>query len=489
MENYDEKMSYSFEPEQDGAYRCNYRVNPGKESKPKKKHTGLKITALLIAVAIVAGLGGAALSHVIADIGEKNATQTMAPADGKTGTESEANTPNEPANYTLSEKALPKQLSSNSADKSLSPKEVYAMNVGAVCGITTQVSVNVFGQVATSACSGSGFVLTENGYIVTNNHVVEDATSVSVQLFDGTEHDAQIIGTDPMNDVALLKIDAENLQHVSVGDSDKIEVGEQVIAIGNPLGELTFTMTVGYISALDREINIDGTPINMMQTDAAINSGNSGGPLFDMNGNVIGITTAKSSGTTSTGVTIESINFAIPINDALRIVYDLQEYGYVRNRPYLGITLKDLDSSTAKNYGLPVGPIVQTVTEGSCTEKAGMQPSDIILALDDTGIGCYTDLVSALNKHKAGDTVTIRVYRGGNEIELSVTLDERPKTVETATEDEQETLPPEQEPNVRDPKGDSEDGNQFSIPMPFGGEDGEFSFEWPFGDFFFGFGG
>ena len=178
------------------------------------------------------------------------------------------------------------------------------MNVGAVCGIATQVTTNVWGQTTTSACTGSGFVLTEDGYIVTNNHVVADASegSIVVQLYSGEEYPAAIVGTDSMNDVALLKIEAECLQTVTIGDSDQIEVGETVEAIGNPLGELTFTMTAGYISALDREITPDRTPINMLQTDVAINAGNSGGPLFDMDGNVIGMTTAKVSGTTESGV-------------------------------------------------------------------------------------------------------------------------------------------------------------------------------------------
>ena len=303
--------------------------------------------------------------------------------------------------------------------------------------------------------------------MVTNNHVVTGSDTVKVKLFGGEEYEAKVIGTDATNDVALLKIEAENLACVSVADSDKIEVGEQVIAIGNPLGELTNTMTVGYISALDREINTDGTPINMLQTDAAINSGNSGGPLFDMNGNVIGITTAKYSGATSTGVYIESINFAIPINDAMRIVYDLQEYGYVKGRAYLGITLKDLDSTTAANYGLPVGPIIQTVTEGSCSEKAGMQPQDIVIGFEDKEITCYTDLVSALSKHRAGDTVTIKVFRAGAEVELTITLDERPQDTEIeAVEDEANSQQTTPDTEIQ-PVNPNEGSGGYSFPFPF----------------------
>lgn len=254
----------------------------------------------------------------------------------------------------------------------------------------------------TGICTGSGFVLTEDGYIVTNHHVIADADegTVVVQFYSGEEYPAAIVGTDSMNDVALLKIEAEGLQTVTVGDSNEVEVGETVEAIGNPLGDLTFTMTAGYISALDREIDTDGTVINMLQTDAAINSGNSGGPLFDMNGNIIGVTTAKVSGTTETGVTIEGLGFAIPINDVLRVVYDLQQYGRVRGRAYLGVTLQNLDAEVAEIYGLPSGPQVVTVTEGSCSEKAGLQPHDIILEFDGREINAYSDLVSALSKHR-----------------------------------------------------------------------------------------
>ena len=293
--------------------------------------------------------------------------------------------------YRLERRPLPDTLPSNDTGKTLTPTQVYQMNVGAVCGIATQVTTNVWGQTTTS-CAGSGFVLTQDGYIVTNNHVVADATrgtTSSGSIPARNTAAADVVGTDSMNDVALLKIEAEGLQTVTIGDSDQIEVGETVEAIGNPLGELTFTMTAGYISALDREITPDGTPINMLQTDAAINAGNSGGPLFDMDGNVIGMTTAKVSGTTESGVSIEGLGFAIPINDVMRVVYDLQLYGRVLGRAYLGVTLQDLDSEVAATYNLPAGPQIVTVTEGSCAAKAGLQPSDIILQFEGREISLH----------------------------------------------------------------------------------------------------
>ena len=442
MDHYEEKMNYSFEPlEQEPAPQQEPPLEQAKKEIRSGKHTGLKLAALLAAVAIVAALGGSALTAAIHALGQQNLAQQEA-VDAmaqQPDAEQPAEAAKPSAPYQLARRPLPAELPSNDGGKTLTPKQVYKMNVGAVCGIATQVTTNVWGQTATTSCAGSGFVLTQDGYIVTNNHVVSDADegTIVVRLYSGEEYTADVVGTDSMNDVALLKIETEGLQTVTIGDSDEIEVGEIVEAIGNPLGELTFTMTAGYISALDREINADGTPINMLQTDAAINSGNSGGPLFDMNGNVIGITTAKVSGETESGVTIEGIGFAIPINDVLRVVYDLQQYGRVRGRAYLGVTLQDLDSTVAATYNLPAGPQIVTVTEGSCAETAGLQPSDIILEFEGREIGSYTDLVSALSKQQAGDTVTMRIYRAGAELEITLTLDERPDETEIASAEQQ----------------------------------------------------
>ena len=315
---------------------------------------------------------------------------------------------------------------------------------------------------------GSGVIISKDGYVVTNNHVVEGATSVTVKLYNGDEYDAEIVGTDEMNDVALLKIDATGLQAVTIGDSDQIEVGEEVIAIGNPLGELTFTMTAGVVSALDREINTDGKPINMLQTDVAINSGNSGGPLFDMNGNVIGITSAKYSGSTSSGASIEGISFAIPINDALRVIYDLQQYGRVTGRAYLGVTVRDLDGTTASTYGLPTGPMIQSVEAGGCAEKAGLQQGDIIIGFNGSEIASYTDLVAALNKLKAGDTATITVFRAGAQVEASITLDERPTDDEITAREQAQNEQSQQDNSQSGQQGQSGSGSDSSNGYSYG---------------------
>ena len=473
MEHDNERMNYSFESMDDSNGSEGYRPNPSYDSgynqnqNHNKKNNGIggRMIALLVAVALVASIGGSALTSVINNISRKNeeannakaaetmSSQTVEPAQDA----QDAATEDTQSGYTIEKSQLPTSLSSNDTGKSLSPKEVYAMNVNACVGIATQITTNVWGQVASASASGSGFILTSDGYVVTNNHVVEGATSVTVKLYNGDEYDATIVGTDEMNDVALLKIDATGLQAVTIGDSDQIEVGEEVIAIGNPLGELTFTMTAGVVSALDREINTDGKPINMLQTDVAINSGNSGGPLFDMNGNVIGITSAKYSGSTSSGASIEGISFAIPINDALRVVYDLQQYGHVTGRAYLGVTVKDLDSSTGATYGLPTGPMIQSVEEGGCAQKAGLQQGDIIIGFNDAEIASYTDLVAALNKCRAGDTATIKVYRAGAEVEASVTLDERP-TDDVITEREN-AAQNEQNQQSQDQQGQSGSGS------------------------------
>ncbi len=313
------------------------------------------------------------------------------------------------------------------ADGSLTPGQVYAQNVDAVVAISNQATTNIYGQVTETASSGSGFIISEDGYVVTNYHVVEGADKLTVMRNDGSEHSAQLVGYDSANDVAVLKIQAQGLPFVTLGSSDDLIVGDQVVAIGNPLGELTNTLTVGYISATERAVSTGGALINMLQTDAAINSGNSGGPLFNMKGEVVGITTAKYSGSTSSGATIEGISFAIPIDDVLRKVTDLKDYGYLTGA-YLGITVSDTDETYAEYFGIPAGAYVRSVEPGYCAAAAGMQAKDVIVKLGDYEISSLNDLSRALEKYAPGDTVQILVYRGGGRVTLTVTLDQRPQT-------------------------------------------------------------
>lgn len=308
----------------------------------------------------------------------------------------------------------------------LTPAQVYAKNVDSVVAIECIITEEYYGQLMESMTSGSGFVLTSDGYIVSNYHVVEGATSITVILNDSTQYDATYVGGDPANDIALLKVEATNLKNVKLGSSDALIVGDQVAAIGNPLGELASTLTVGYISAKDRIVTTDGTQINMLQTDAAINPGNSGGPLFNMKGEVIGITSAKYSGLTESGATIEGIGFAIPMDDVTGMLDDLRIYGYITGA-YLGVSVSNVDADIAQMYGVPLGALVRAVSSGSCAQKAGIQARDIITNLGGHKIENLNDLTRALRRFEAGDTVSVTVYRGGNQVQLSITLDEKPQ--------------------------------------------------------------
>ena len=309
----------------------------------------------------------------------------------------------------------------------LTPSQVYAMNVNSVVAISNQSTTNVWGQVSETAASGTGFIISPDGYILSNYHVVEGANKLTVITYMGDEYEAKLIGFDKMNDVSILKVEAQGLDPVTIGSSDDLIVGDQVVAIGNPLGELTSSLTVGYISAKDRTINTDGSLINMMQTDAAINPGNSGGPLFNMKGEVIGITTAKYSGSTGSGASIEGIGFAIPIADVMSMTEDLIANGYRTNQAYLGVSVRDLPADTAEMYSLPTGSYILEVTEGSCAQAAGIQPKDIIIAVGEYPVEGNSTLQAALRKFKAGDTTTVTVFRGGQELQLPITFDERPQ--------------------------------------------------------------
>ena len=314
----------------------------------------------------------------------------------------------------------------------LTPTQVYAQNVNSVVAISNYAaSTDRWGNSSGTylAGTGSGFIISEDGYVMTNCHVVDGAQKLTVTTHIGEEYEATLIGSDEVNDVALLKVETEALDPVEIGSSDDLLVGDMVIAIGNPLGELTATATVGYVSGKDRSVSTDGTIINMLQTDAAINSGNSGGPLFNMKGQVIGITTAKYSGSTTSGATIEGIGFAIPIDDVMGMIEDFKSYGYLRNQAYLGVTVMDMDSSTASMYSLPVGSYVQTVVEGGSADKAGVQPQDIIIAIGEYTVDGNATLTTTLRRFSAGDTTTITVYRAGAEVVLPITFDERPQNV------------------------------------------------------------
>ena len=304
---------------------------------------------------------------------------------------------------------------------------IYDQACSEVVGITTEVTyTNFFGQTSSSAVSGSGFIVSEDGYILTNYHVIEYAYkgnyAVTVMLHDGTRYEASIVGVEDCNDIAVLKIDASGLDPVTFGDSDKLSVGDDVYAVGNPLGELEFSMTTGHVSALDRLITTDESTeaINMFQIDAAVNSGNSGGPVYNANGEVVGIVTAKYS---DTGV--EGLGFAIPINDAVKIAEDLINKGYVTGKAYMGVSIDErYNSMYSQYYNMPIGAFVKSVESGSCADNAGIQSGDIITKLGDVEITGYSDLKQAIKQYSAGDTAEVELYRAGESRTITVTFDE-----------------------------------------------------------------
>ena len=319
------------------------------------------------------------------------------------------------------------------------PGMVYKQCVDSVVAISCTIqSANYYG--ATGSSTGSGFILSEDGYIATNYHVVEGATEISVITHDGTEYPAELVGyDDSANDLAVLKVDATGLPAATVGSSSDLSIGDMVVAIGNPLGELTSTQTVGYVSGIGREVATGSlTTISMIQTDAAINPGNSGGPLFNMRGEVIGITTAKYSGTTGSGASIEGIGFAIPIDDVMNVMDDLIDFGYVTGA-YMGVSVQNTDEASASMFGLPTGAYIVSVEEGGAAQKAGIRPKDIVIQVGEYKVSNVTDLTRALRNFKAGDVTTVTVVRSGGELELTITLDEKPR--DTASPADPQTAP------------------------------------------------
>ena len=307
----------------------------------------------------------------------------------------------------------------------LTPGQVYAQNVDAVVAISCTIVQEGFGQTTQGSSSGTGFIITEDDYVVTNYHVVEGANKVTVTTHSGKNFIASLVGYDKTNDIALLKVEAKGLKAAKLGSSSDLIVGDQVVAIGNALGELGSSLTVGYISGKDRTVSTDGSIINMLQTDAAINPGNSGGPLFNMKGEVIGITTAKYSGTTSSGASIEGLGFAIPIDDVAKKLQDLAQFGYVTGA-YLGVSVMDMDTTVLDAYGFPRGAYVAEVVVGNCAQKAGVRAKDMIIAVGDYKVDSVNGLTRALQNFKGGDKTTITVWRAGAEIVLDIVLDEKP---------------------------------------------------------------
>ena len=408
---------------------------PVQEMKPvKKNRMGLKIAALALCCALLGGAVGGGVTWAVSGSGSAGGT--------------EVNVSTRPAT----------QVSIHQVDgkTAMTDAEVYAANVNSVVSInvTGTSGYNFFGQAVQTASAGSGFVLTKDGFIVTNYHVVKDADTVKVTMYNGDEYDAKYVGGDEDYDIAVIKVEAADLQPVTLGDSDELNVGDHVLAIGNPLGELTFSMSGGMVSCVNRAINVDGTPFNMIQTDASINPGNSGGPMFNQYGEVVGIVSAKYSSTGNESV--EGLGFAIPINDVFAMIQDIMTNGYVTNKPYLGITAGTMTEQMASQYryNIKEGVFVYSVEEGKAADQAGLQMGDVITKVDDHDIKTMEDLTAVKKEYSAGDTATLTIYRGGETMTVELTWDAVPAEQQSQEETQ----------STQDSQNNSQNGNNYMDP-------------------------
>lgn len=334
--------------------------------------------------------------------------------------------PSSKTGITYSDESSPSEtttVSSNESKTGLTTSEVAAKASPSVVEIVTEVTstqYGMFGGTYTSQAAGSGVIISKDGYIITNNHVVEDANSITVTTYDNKQYNATLVGTDPASDIAVIKIDAdEELSAATVGDSSKLQAGDTAVVIGNPLGTLGGTVTDGIISSPSREMVINNQSMELIQTNAEINSGNSGGGLFDGNGNLVGIVNAKDSGTTSSGTVIEGIGFAIPINSAMKVADELIQYGKVIDRATLGVYLQEV-SSNYFNY--TPGLYITGTANGSGAEKAGLKAYDRIVSADGNEINSQSDLTKVLRDKNVGDTISLTIERNGKQMDVQVTL-------------------------------------------------------------------
>ncbi|MBE6845417.1 MAG: trypsin-like serine protease [Ruminococcus sp.] len=411
----------------------------------KKKRVFTKVIAFAVCAAVISAGSITAYKYIDDNFSFKNFFSSN--STDIDSSSSSASSASNTVNSDVEQKSL---MELASREDSLSVPDAVTKVMPAVVGISSKFNVPFtnsnsgfdwfFGQqspygndtetqIATS--TGTGIVMTSEGYIITNAHVIFDETSgygraqsVSVLMSDETEYEASIIGYDTDTDIAVLKIDATGLTAAEFGNSDDLQVGELVLAIGNPLGfELFGSVTSGIVSALNREISVNEKQMQLIQTDAPINSGNSGGPLINSYGQVIGINSAKMTSTYST-TTVEGLSFAIPITQAKTIIDDLINYGYVKGRPQIGITCIDVDQSTASLYGMPVGLYVRSLTPNGAAEIAGVQAGDIIIGMNGEAVTTTDELNEKKNEFKAGDVITLNISRNGTDIDIEVTLQE-----------------------------------------------------------------
>ncbi|MDY3782459.1 MAG: trypsin-like peptidase domain-containing protein [Candidatus Faecousia sp.] len=389
-------------------------------TQPPKSHRAV-IALLLVAVIFLGGIAtGMSVLNVklFRELHKKEDALTVAYAVQSTQPEAtQATDPllDAPEGATLDLQEIP----GREAEEGLSLQQIYEQNIPSV------VSITAVGTRTTA--TGTGVVLSEKGYLVTNYHVIEGAQSLTVKLTDERELTAKVVGSDPVSDLAVLYVAAGDLVPAQFGDSDNLRVGDTVVAIGDPLGvELRGTMTDGIISAISRDVQVDGRSMNLIQTNAALNSGNSGGPLINSFGQVIGINTMKiGTFTDSTGV--EGLGFAIPSATVREVVNQLITQGYVSGRPWLGIQGESFSSYYRRFYQLPQGVYITEVEAGSPAQTAGLMRGDIITRADGSSVSDMETLNSLLYTHSAGDTMLLTVYRGGHQGNVEITLTEKKK--------------------------------------------------------------
>ena len=415
----------SFASQPEGGYYVPGGRGPKGPEPEKKKRRGIS-AAGIIALCLVCALLGGVSGGLIA-----NANQTAAVSQD-TDEPAETLTQSSPT-------ASPNGTVAANSDGTMSARDIYYnLAIEQVVGIQTDITqTNVFGMTVSGSVSGSGFVISQDGYILTNYHVIEDAYTggyeVKVMFYNGDTYTAEIKGYERNNDIAVLKIDATGLNAAELGTSDSLYVGDTVYAVGNPLGELNYSMTSGMVSATDRLITTEEGTMTMFQFDAAVNSGNSGGPVYNTSGQVVGVVTAKSNESNT-----EGLGFAIPIDDAVRIANDIisgeRSLDAETGDAYLGVEVQDVDSMAAQYYGFPEGAYVRTVNSGGAAEKAGIKVGDIITALDGYEVGSRDELKQELLFHSAGETATITVWRSGEYLDLSITFDQAPAETDTGTD-------------------------------------------------------
>lgn len=388
------------------SYTYNQPVTPAKKKKEKKKGSlGGGVIALLLVAVFILGAGGAVAGNYLykrfigGGSGNTVIYQNVSSDDSAVGVDS---------------------TGAKSSDDTT--QSVVNKTSASVVEITTSSvqTGSFFGDYVTTG-AGSGVIISKDGYIATNNHVIDGASDIKVTLKSGKEYKAELIGTDEKTDIAVLKIDADNLSPAVYGDSTKLAVGETIVVIGNPLGELGGSVSQGIISAKDREITVENEVMTLLQIDAAVNPGNSGGALFNLNGELVGIVNAKYS-----SEEVEGLGFAIPVNTAKSTIEDLIKYGYVKGRAMSGINAVEIsDMQTALSYGVSeLGVYVYSVNDGSGAKKAGIKSGDRIVSIDGKDITTTAELSKAIDSHSVGDKVKFVISRGGKEIEAEVTLAE-----------------------------------------------------------------